>query len=144
MQIIKQESPPAWTQEPYCPPSSKCLLCCLVSLRGGGFPIQSWPEGIPPPHPDLGPWPGGGGVCPIGKDGGTPRHQEGEGTTPSGRMGAPPSPPSGRMEVPPQPDGGTPPLWLIKMCVNVNVSVSVANTYDITSYKLKTLKMWTS
>ena len=33
-------------------------------------------------------------------------------------------------------------LWLVKMCVNVNVNVnvcvSVANRYEVTSYKLKT------
>ena len=31
-------------------------------------------------------------------------------------------------------------MWLVKMCfnVNVNVSVSVANRYEVTSYKLKT------
>ena len=43
----RQESPPAWTQEAYRPPHSKCLLCCSVSWWGGGgggrgTHIQSW------------------------------------------------------------------------------------------------------
>ena len=36
------ESPPAWMQEAYCPPRSKCSLC----RWGGGYPIQSW-WGVP-------------------------------------------------------------------------------------------------
>ena len=50
----KQESPPAWTQEAYRPPCSKCSLCCSVSwwgggyIRGtGGYLIQSWMGGTP-------------------------------------------------------------------------------------------------
>ena len=42
----KQESPPAWTQEAYRPPCSKCSLCWWgrgypIQSRGG-YPIQSW------------------------------------------------------------------------------------------------------
>ena len=32
----KQESPPAWTQEAYRPPRSRCLLCWCVCVWGGG------------------------------------------------------------------------------------------------------------
>ena len=48
--IARQESPPAWTQEAYRPPRSKCSLCWSVSWwgRGGGYPIQSKP-GMGPP-----------------------------------------------------------------------------------------------
>ena len=45
----KQESPPAWTQEAYRPPRSKCSLCCSVGGGGGdpsrgqgGYPILTW------------------------------------------------------------------------------------------------------
>ena len=41
--ILRQESPPAWTQEAYCPPCSKYSLCC--------------PNWVPPPS-----WPGRGGT----------------------------------------------------------------------------------
>ena len=41
-----QESPPAWTQEAYCPPRRKCLLCCSVSWQWaeGGVPhlVLDW------------------------------------------------------------------------------------------------------
>ena len=60
--ILKQESPPAWTQEAYRPPRRKCSLCrwrgvphlgivggthpVMVggtpSSHGGGYSIQSW------------------------------------------------------------------------------------------------------
>ena len=58
----EQESPPAWTQEAYRRPRSKCSLCWW---GGGGYPIQSWwgrgtPSshgggypGYTPLHPDL-------------------------------------------------------------------------------------------
>ena len=60
---VKQESPPAWMQEAYRLPCSKCSLYCS---NGGGTlgtphhpdlarvpPIQTW-DGVPPPTPDLG------------------------------------------------------------------------------------------
>ena len=72
--LLKQESPPAWTQEAYRPPRSKCLLCWCgggrvphpvmggypnpvmvgvgtPSSHGGGYPlptIKTW-LGYPPP-----------------------------------------------------------------------------------------------
>ena len=63
----KQESPPAWTQEAYRPPRSKCSLCCSVGgvphpdlARGGGgvpHPDLTWSNPPPPPpgpgyHPE--------------------------------------------------------------------------------------------
>ena len=54
---IKQESPPAWTQEAYRPPCSKYSFCCQ-DLAGRGYtarwylPIWTWLggtlQGIPP------------------------------------------------------------------------------------------------
>ena len=52
-QQIKQESPPAWTKEAYCPPRSKSSLC----PRSGGVPRpRSW--GYPIPGPGGYPVPG--------------------------------------------------------------------------------------
>ena len=52
----KQESPPAWTQEAYRLPRSKCSLCwgggTPSSHGGGGYPIQSWWWGGLP-HPVM-------------------------------------------------------------------------------------------
>ena len=45
--IHQQESPPAWTQEAYRLPCSKCSLCCSK----GGTPSQVW-GGLP--HPMVG------------------------------------------------------------------------------------------
>ena len=48
----QQETPPAWTQEAYRPPRSKCPLCCsvqaggTVSWPGGGDLILTWSEGV--------------------------------------------------------------------------------------------------
>ena len=42
----QQESPPAWTQEAYCPLHSKCVSCWW----GGVYPIQSWWGGTPSSH----------------------------------------------------------------------------------------------
>ena len=57
---IWQESPPAWTQEAYCPPRSKCSLCWSVS---GGDPIPCL--GGTPSHVRGGyPIPGLEGVIP--------------------------------------------------------------------------------
>ena len=60
----QQESPPAWTQEAYCPPCSKYSLCCPnwvtpppVLTWLGGYPAGGTQVGTPlgrvPPHPDL-------------------------------------------------------------------------------------------
>ena len=60
---IKQESPPAWTQEAYRPPHSKYMLCwsCGGDTPCWGVPpVQTWERGIPhqldgvPSCPDLG------------------------------------------------------------------------------------------
>ena len=58
--VVKQDSPPAWTQEAYRPPHSKCSLCWSI---GGGYPEyppQTW-DGVPPqtwdgvtPGPEMG------------------------------------------------------------------------------------------
>ena len=60
---FKQEIPPAWMQEAYCPPCSKYSLCCSVSQgntypgrdylpwTGGSYPAwgyQPWMEGLLP------------------------------------------------------------------------------------------------
>ena len=77
---IKQESPPAWTQEAYCSPCSEYSFCCPnwvppLSWPGlGGYPAGGYPTWVPPsrvppflaqgvpcqgvpylgtPHPDL-------------------------------------------------------------------------------------------
>ena len=61
--MAKQESPPVWTEEAYCLPCSKCLLCWSV-LAGGGVPTLAGGT-----YPDRGgtypgwgylPYPGGG------------------------------------------------------------------------------------
>ena len=45
---MKQESAPAWTQEAYRPPRSKCSLCCSVSWQREGYPIHpGWEDGYP-------------------------------------------------------------------------------------------------
>ena len=87
-----QESPPVWTQEAYCPPHSKCSLCCSVSWWGWGVPpsnpewgippIQSW-MGVPLPLSARWRYPESGrmGVSHIKKDG-VPIHQEGLGYAP--------------------------------------------------------------
>ena len=126
--IFKQESPPAWTQEAYRPPHSKCLLCCSV---WGGVPHPR--VGVPQPGVD------GGGVPPsrVGVPsqvlmvGGTParswwwRGTTGTTGTPlpsrpsSGGYPGTPSPsrpgwgsPSGIGYPPPsRPGQGTPPMW---------------------------------
>ena len=52
----KQESPPAWTQEAYCPPCSEYSFCCpnWVPPRAGyprqGFPLAGFPPGRVPPQ----------------------------------------------------------------------------------------------
>ena len=67
----KQESPPAWTQEAYRLPRSKCSLCWWggtpSSHVGGGYSIQSW-WGVP--HPFM----VGGGGTPSSHGGGYPIH----------------------------------------------------------------------
>ena len=59
--ILWQDSPPAWTQETYCPLSSKYSLCCFF-LEGGvpylvlaGVPHPVLDRGTPSvrPHPVL-------------------------------------------------------------------------------------------
>ena len=123
---LKQESPPAWTQEAYRPPCSEYSFCCPTRVpprggtqvrvppwggtqtpRGRGYPGLGTPPGAwVPPHLDLG----------------TPPPQGGLGTPPGG-SGYPPGggtqtwvPPPGGVWVPPQ--GGTrtwvPPLWTDK------------------------------
>ena len=93
--ITKQESPPAWTQEAYRPPRSKCSLC----LVGGGVPhpvmmggnpiIQTWPGGTQdtPHHPDLAgvppPFRPGWSTSPPSRPGwGTPHHPDLAGVPP--------------------------------------------------------------
>ena len=39
-----QESPPAWTQEAYCPPCSEYSFCCPNWVPP---PILTWPGGVP-------------------------------------------------------------------------------------------------
>ena len=58
--ILKQESPPAWTQEAYRPPCSEYSFC---PGRGGGVPDRVPPLGGPgtPPRGDLDPPRGGSG-----------------------------------------------------------------------------------
>ena len=82
--LKKQESPPAWTQEAYRPPRSKCSLCWGVpcprsggtlSQVWGGTPSQVWevphPRSRGVPHARSGgyPIPGWGVPCP--RSGGT-------------------------------------------------------------------------
>ena len=125
--IIKQESPPVWTQEAYRLSRRKCSLCWSVWGEGypisglGGYPIQGLGgrgylisgQGIP--HPRVGypiPWPEGtphrdlAGVPPTW-DGVPPflRPEMGypppwDGVTPGPGMGYPP---------PSRPGQGTPP-----------------------------------
>ena len=63
--IIKQESPPAWTQEAYRPPCSEYSFCCPTRVRyppWGGVPGLRYPPrggtrtSVPPPggYPDFG------------------------------------------------------------------------------------------
>ena len=85
-QEAKQGSPPAWTQEAYHPPCSKCSLCCSVwgvphpdLIRGGvypspgqgvpntnlsgGYPVLGYPPaglGYPPAMTGVPPWKGPG------------------------------------------------------------------------------------
>ena len=65
---VKQESPPAWTQEAYCPPCSEYSFCCptRVPPPGGGG------SGYPPGGGYLTGYPPGGTRTPPGGPG-TPR-----------------------------------------------------------------------
>ena len=117
----QQESPPAWTQEPYPyrPPLSKYSLCCSVSRMG--YPILTWMWYSPPP-------------CQL--DGGTP--------SPVGWMGVPPQldgvnpPPSpiSRTGLPPVGRGGGQSENITFRDPsdaggkNVNVSYKTPNRYD--------------
>ena len=86
---VKQESPPAWTQEAYHPPCSEYSFCCPTRVPPGGYPSPGtppggyWGPGTPPggyPSPGTPPPPprGGGyrgpGIPPGGvpKSGGVP------------------------------------------------------------------------
>ena len=57
---LLQDSPPAWTQEAYCPPRSKCSLCWSVGGGGTPQPGMGYPptwDGVPPPTWDgVPPW----------------------------------------------------------------------------------------
>ena len=110
--LQRQESPPAWTQEAYCPPRShgKCLL-----FKGGvlWIPPQTW-DGVPPqtwdgvpPHLDLGwgtpPGPGMGYPPTWTWDGVPPPTWTWDGTPlPRTEMGYPPYPDL-RWDTPPPP-----------------------------------------
>ena len=91
-----QENLPAWMQEPYRPPRSKCSPCCSVSWWkvGGGW------------------WRGGQGGTPSSPNGeGTPSSLDGEVLHPvltGGTLGYHLLTTIGQMGVPHQPDGGTP------------------------------------
>ena len=102
---IKQESPPAWTQEAYHPPCSKYSLCCPNWVPP--TPILTWPRGYPagggtwpgyPPRVPLPSWPGGV------PDLGTPPAGYPPSRVPPGRV--PPSrvpPQTGPSRIPPSP-----------------------------------------
>ena len=80
-----QESPPAWMQEAYRLPCSKCSLCCYVSWQGRythpvpmveyPHPVLTWGK-VPPSNPDRGRIPpsssDGGGTRPSSPDRGVP------------------------------------------------------------------------
>ena len=120
--LIKQGSPPAWTQEAYRPPLIKYSMCCPV--RGGGgipwagtplagvTPFQTWLGGVlwagPPGWGTPLSWPGWGGTpwwAPPGY--GTPIL-----TWPGGTLGrhplagVPPTPHLDLARVPPPPTPG--------------------------------------
>ena len=101
IKLIKQESPPAWTQEAYRPPCSEYSLCCptRVPPRGGTWPgyppggVQVPPGGVPDPgtppgYPLGGTWPGSppGGVRVPPRGGGWGVPDPG---TPRGGLGTP-------------------------------------------------------
>ena len=96
----KQESPPAWTQEAYRPPRSKCSLCWSV-LGGypvpclGGYPIPglggypiSGPRGVPHPRSGGVPHPRSRGLSTQSRHGmGYPPGQTWDGVPPRQDLG---------------------------------------------------------
>ena len=86
LHLWKQDSPPVWTQEAYCPPRSKYSLCCSISRRVGYLPWTGVPKldwGVPTLDRGVStlnggylPWTGGIyseiGVPPVRLDGGIP------------------------------------------------------------------------
>ena len=59
---LKQESPPAWTQEAYRPPRGKHTLCCSGGGRGGTYSGGGYLPWLGGTYPGGGylPWWGGG------------------------------------------------------------------------------------
>ena len=105
---LKQESPPAWTQEAYRPPCSEYSFCCptWVPPRGGGGYLTGVPPRVPR-SPRGGTWLGypPGGTWPRYPPGGVPGPPQG-GTWP-GTPGGVPGPPRG-CTWPGYPPGGVP------------------------------------
>ena len=110
--IRQQESPPAWTQEAYRPPRSKCSLCWrgvvprpisggVPHLRSGGV---THPRSGGVPHPISGGYPSSG-------QGGTPSQVWMGGYPIQSWWGVPQVPPLSRpgMGYPPNLSWGTPP-----------------------------------
>ena len=99
---MKQESPPAWTQEAYRPPCSEYSFCCPTWVPPpGGYPVRYPPGGgtrTPPVR--YPPW--GGTRTPLGVPGQVP--PQGGYPDPPGVPGQVP-PPGG---VPGHPPGGVP------------------------------------
>ena len=105
---FKQESPPAWTQEAYRPPRSKCSLC----PRSGGYPVPG-PGGVPCPRSGgVGvPCLRSGGMYPSQVWGGTQSQVQGGYPIPPSRpgMGYPLPLPRPGMGYPPDLRWGNPP-----------------------------------
>ena len=113
---VKQESPPAWTQEAHRPPCSECSLCWSVSWRKGvPHPVLDGGRGGTPSSPGLGgtlgyPRPDLGGGTPLSAGWGTPILIL-DGVPLSAEWGTPPSRPEMGYPLPHQQDG-VPPVWI--------------------------------
>ena len=115
--IVKQESPPAWTQEAYRSPLIKYSICCSVPEGGTPSQVQIQTRGwypIPGPGPDGGdypiPGPDGGVPHPRSRQGGNPSlvQTRGGGTPSQVQMGVTPSLVGGYPGVPPSRPGQVP------------------------------------